>query len=51
MERKSDGRIRVFGIVLGLILLAIAGWMSVNMTCLQDTIEATYTEDLVDYES
>lgn len=51
MERRSNGRIRIFGIVLGLILLAIAGWMSVNMVYPQDVIEATYTEDLVDYES
>lgn len=48
MERKSNGRIRIFGIVLGLILLAIAGWMSVNTV---DTIEVIYAEDLVDYES
>ncbi len=45
MERKSNGRIRIFGIVLGLILLAIASWMSMNMVYLQDTIEATYMED------
>lgn len=48
MERKSDGRIRIFGIILGLILLAIASWMSVNTV---DTTEATYAEDFVDYES
>jgi hypothetical protein len=45
MERKSNGRIRIFGIILGLILLAIASWMSVNTVYLQDTTEATYTED------
>ena len=31
MERKLNGRIRIFGIVMGLILLAIASWMSMNM--------------------
>lgn len=50
MERRSNGRIRIFGIVLGLILLAIAGWMSVNTVYPQGAIEATCMEELIDYK-